>query len=101
MRQNVSSPLPFYGEEEENVAKGIAWKLADMATSLEANRMLVQKAAWLRDSDQPCTKECSMAKLWQTEMLGEVVLKHFEGMNPQEQLQMMAAPLDVKLYKYR
>jgi len=43
--------------------QGIAWKLADMATSLEANRMLVRHAAWLRDRGQPCTKECSMAKL--------------------------------------
>ena len=58
-----------YSKEREQFGKpigtfqGIAWKLADMATSLEANRMLVQKAAWLRDSGQPCTKECSMAKL--------------------------------------
>ncbi|MBC8406189.1 MAG: acyl-CoA dehydrogenase family protein [Planctomycetes bacterium] len=43
--------------------QGVAWKLADMATALEANRMLVHKAAWLRDLGQPCTKECSMAKL--------------------------------------
>lgn len=58
-----------YSKEREQFGKpigtfqGIAWKLADMATSLEANRMLVQRAAWLRDSGQPCTKECSMAKL--------------------------------------
>ncbi len=43
--------------------QAIAWKLADMATSLEANRMLVHKAAWLRDAGEPCTKVCSMAKL--------------------------------------
>lgn len=58
-----------YSKEREQFGKaigqfqGIAWKLADMATSLEANRMLVRKAAWLRDHGQPCTKECSMAKL--------------------------------------
>lgn len=58
-----------YSKEREQFGKpigtfqGIAWKLADMATSLEANRMLVHKAAWLRDSGSPCTKECSMAKL--------------------------------------
>jgi alkylation response protein AidB-like acyl-CoA dehydrogenase len=43
--------------------QAVSWKLADMATALEANRMLVHKAAWLRDKNQPCTKECSMAKL--------------------------------------
>jgi len=58
-----------YSKERQQFGKpigefqAIAWKLADMATSLEANRMLVYKAAWLRDNQQPCTKECSMAKL--------------------------------------
>jgi alkylation response protein AidB-like acyl-CoA dehydrogenase len=58
-----------YSKEREQFGRpigefqGIAWKLADMATSLEANRMLVWHAAWLRDSGQPCTKQCSMAKL--------------------------------------
>jgi alkylation response protein AidB-like acyl-CoA dehydrogenase len=38
--------------------------LADMATDLDAARLLVHKAAWLRDNGLPCTKECSMAKLF-------------------------------------
>lgn len=44
--------------------QAIAWKLADMATELEAARLLVHRAAWLRDQGLPCTKECSMAKLY-------------------------------------
>jgi hypothetical protein len=35
-----------------------------MATELEAARLLVHRAAWLRDQGLPCTKECSMAKLY-------------------------------------
>jgi alkylation response protein AidB-like acyl-CoA dehydrogenase len=58
-----------YSKDREQFGKAIgqfqaiAWKLADMATALEANRMLVHKAAWLRDRGEPCTKVCSMAKL--------------------------------------
>jgi alkylation response protein AidB-like acyl-CoA dehydrogenase len=44
--------------------QAIAWKLADMATELDAARLLVHRAAWLRDQGLPCTKECSMAKIF-------------------------------------
>lgn len=43
--------------------QAIAFKLADMATELEAARWLTYRAAWLRDSGQPFAKEASMAKL--------------------------------------
>ncbi len=58
-----------YAKERQQFGKpiaefqAIAWKLADMATALEASRLLVHRAAWLRDQGEPCTKECSMAKL--------------------------------------
>lgn len=42
--------------------QGIAFKLADMATLVEASRMLVYRAASLRAQGQPCGKEASMAK---------------------------------------
>ena len=42
----------------------IAFKIADMATELEAARLLVHRAAWMRDKNIPCTKYCSMAKLY-------------------------------------
>ncbi len=44
--------------------QAIAFKLADMATELDASRLLVHRAAWLRDQGEPSTKACSMAKLY-------------------------------------
>ncbi|WP_046174611.1 acyl-CoA dehydrogenase family protein [Domibacillus indicus] len=38
--------------------------LADMAASIEAARLLVYRAAFLRSTGQPCTGEASMAKLY-------------------------------------
>jgi len=40
------------------------WKIADMATAIEASRLLVYNAARLRDSGEPMTKEAAMAKLF-------------------------------------
>jgi butyryl-CoA dehydrogenase len=41
--------------------------LADMAADVEAARLLVYRAAWLKDAGQPATKETSIAKLFATE----------------------------------
>ena len=50
------------------------FKLADMATELDAARLLVYRAAWLRDEvSGRVTKEASMAKLYATEMAWRVV----------------------------
>ena len=43
--------------------QAIQFKLADMATELEAARWLTYRAAYLRDAGQPFLKEASMAKL--------------------------------------
>lgn len=43
--------------------QAIQFKLADIATELEAARWLTYRAAWLRDSGQPFAKEAAMAKL--------------------------------------
>ena len=43
------------------------WKLADMATDLEAARLLAYRAAWLRDRQKRCSLETSMAKLFASE----------------------------------
>lgn len=43
--------------------QGIGFKLADMATSVEAAKLLVYRAAFLRANGLPCGKEASMAKL--------------------------------------
>ncbi len=50
----------------------IAFKIADMATKIEAARLLYQQAAALRDEDKPCLKEASMAKLFASEMAEKV-----------------------------
>lgn len=47
--------------------QSIGFKLADMATQLEAARLLVQNAARLKDAGRPCLKEASMAKLFASE----------------------------------
>jgi acyl-CoA dehydrogenase len=50
------------------------FKLADMAVQIEAARLLVYKAAWLKDSGQERVgKESAMAKLFATEMAWRVV----------------------------
>jgi len=43
------------------------WKLADMATELEAARLMAYRAAWLRDQKTRCSLETSMAKLFASE----------------------------------
>lgn len=43
--------------------QGVAFKLADMATAVEASKLLVYRAAFLRTQGLPCNKEASMAKL--------------------------------------
>ncbi|MCX7816420.1 MAG: acyl-CoA dehydrogenase [Syntrophales bacterium] len=47
--------------------QAISWMIADMATDLAAARMLTYHAAWLKDQNQPFTKEASMAKLFASE----------------------------------
>ena len=47
--------------------QAIRHKLADMATEIEASRLLTHRAAWLADQRQPVTKASSMAKLYASE----------------------------------
>ena len=48
--------------------QAVGFKLADMATQIEAARALTLHAAALRDAGQPCLKEAAMAKLFASEM---------------------------------
>ena len=48
--------------------QAIQWMLADAATEIEAARLMVYRAAWLKGNGQPFTKEAAMAKLFATEM---------------------------------
>jgi alkylation response protein AidB-like acyl-CoA dehydrogenase len=52
--------------------QGVAFKLADMATKVEAARLLVLKSAWLKDQGMPFDKESAMAKLYASEVAMEV-----------------------------
>ena len=55
--------------------QAIQWMLADMATEVEAARLLVYRAAFLEDQEVKFTKEASMAKLFASEMAMKVTNK--------------------------
>lgn len=48
--------------------QAISFKLADMAMHIELARLMVLKAAWLKDNHRPFTKEAAMAKLYASEI---------------------------------
>ncbi len=47
--------------------QALQWKIADSATALAASELLIERAAHLKDSKQPFTREASMAKVFTTE----------------------------------
>ena len=67
-----------YARERRSMGKALIehqavnFRLADMATGIEAGRQLYLHAAALRDAGQPCIKEASMAKLFASEMAERV-----------------------------
>ena len=67
-----------YAQERESFGKpivehqAVSFRLADMATQIEAARSLVHHAASLRDAGRSCLKEASMAKLFASEMAERV-----------------------------
>ncbi|HMT93685.1 acyl-CoA dehydrogenase family protein [uncultured Thiothrix sp.] len=52
--------------------QAVAFRLANMATQIEAARLLVLHAATLRDAGKPCLKEACMGKLFASEMAEQV-----------------------------
>ena len=68
-----------YARERESFGKAIfehqavQFKLADMATKIEAARQLIRHAASMKDAGLPCLKEAAMAKLFASEMAERVV----------------------------
>ncbi|HVP64217.1 MAG TPA: acyl-CoA dehydrogenase family protein [candidate division Zixibacteria bacterium] len=52
--------------------QAIQWKLADMATEIDAARLLAMRAAWLKDNHKKTTLESSMAKLYTSEVAVKV-----------------------------
>lgn len=55
--------------------QAIQWMLADMATEIEAARLLVYRAAYLRDKGVRCTKEVAIAKLFASEVAMRTTVK--------------------------
>ena len=47
--------------------QAIQFKLAEMERRIQCSRLLIRRAAWLRDTDQPFGREAAMAKLYATE----------------------------------
>ena len=52
--------------------QAVSFRLADMATQLDAARLMVWRAAQLKDAGKPCLKEASMAKMFASEMAEKV-----------------------------
>src|ERR671926_1870937 len=67
-----------YAKERKSMGKALIehqavnFRLADMATQVEAARQLYLHAARLRSAGQPCIREASMAKLFASEMAEKV-----------------------------
>ena len=69
--------LKYAGEREQfgqpiSKFQANAFKLADMATEIEAARCLLYKATWLRENKRPFGKEAAMAKLYCSEVMSRV-----------------------------
>ena len=67
-----------YSKERQQFGKSIsdfqaiAFKLADMATKIDAAEMLIYRAAYLKNNHLPVSKESAMAKLYSSEIAVEV-----------------------------
>jgi len=67
-----------YARERETFGKpiiehqAVSFRLADMATQLDAARLMVWRAAMLKDAGKPCLKEASMAKMFASEIAEKV-----------------------------
>jgi alkylation response protein AidB-like acyl-CoA dehydrogenase len=59
-RQQIGQPIANF--------QAIQWMLADMATSIDAARLLTYRAAWLKDQGMPFIKEAAMAKVFAAEV---------------------------------
>lgn len=67
------SALRYSGERQQfgkpiREFQAIQFKLADMATQIDAARLLMYRAAWMKDQGKRTTRQSSMAKLFASEM---------------------------------
>ena len=65
-RERVAFGKPIFEHQ------AVQFRLAEMATKIEAARQLVRHAASLKDAGEPCLKEAAMAKLFASEMAERV-----------------------------
>jgi alkylation response protein AidB-like acyl-CoA dehydrogenase len=74
MAQGAYEAARDYSKERKQFGKAICdnqaiqWKLADMATEIDAARLLTWRAAWMKDNHMTTTLESSMAKLYTSEV---------------------------------
>jgi len=67
-----------YAKERKQFGKpiasfqGVAFMIADMATEIDAARLMVYRAAWLKDQHKPFGTEAAMAKLYASEVAQRV-----------------------------
>lgn len=55
--------------------QAIQWKLADMATQLDAAELLIWRAAWLEDHGMPFEKEAAMAKMFTSDVAMQAAIE--------------------------
>ena len=65
-RERIAFGQPIFDHQ------AVQFRLADMATQLEAARQLIHHAAALKDAGEPCLKQAAMAKLFASEMAERV-----------------------------
>ncbi len=77
MAQGAYEAALQYSKDRKQFGKAISefqaiqFKLADMATEIDAARLLMHRAAWMKDQGMPTTLQSSMAKLY----AGEVAVR--------------------------
>jgi alkylation response protein AidB-like acyl-CoA dehydrogenase len=78
MAQAAFDAALLYAKDRQSFDKplfehqAVQFRLADMATQIEAARQLVWHAATMKDAGVPCLKEAAMAKLFASEMAEKV-----------------------------
>jgi butyryl-CoA dehydrogenase/short/branched chain acyl-CoA dehydrogenase len=82
-RGALGAALAYTAEREQfgkavNEFQGVQFQLAEMATELEAARLMVYNAARLKDAHQPFVKEAAMAKLYSSRVAERIASRAIE-----------------------
>jgi alkylation response protein AidB-like acyl-CoA dehydrogenase len=74
LAQGAYEAASAYAKERQQFGRpigsfqGVAFKIADMATEIDAARLMTYRAAWLKDRGRPYSTEAAMAKLYASEV---------------------------------